>query len=275
MTLIANSPINNVYLNYATKQKEILYKIADIIKEKCGECTEYYTYIEFGNYIESLAIDKTFGFSEIVKCKYKPYIELIAISYYIATLPHFEDKRYFVELFTKHTRIKLMDIYGLDTSEKLNEAYEQYKSNVKNIHFDEFKKVFMTSLGFIPEQTSITKLVNDAIDGLIKNDETMNAHLKMLYDEAQMLSHANGYMISSNTGAFMEYSTVIAYCDQFVTLLLKFYQVSWDLYNKTEGKKHYSKFVYDLKKNIKDFEKAAFAKNKLDFDMKDYKMVYK
>lgn len=274
-TFIFNNPINHAYLNMATSQKKILYKLSDLIEKQYGINTQSEIFRELGKAIESMTVDKTFGFSEIVKCKYKMVIEMIALNYYIATLPHFIEDRYLMELLTKHTRIKLMEIYGMDTAEKWKDAYNCYLNSGDNVSFDDFKEKFSASLGFIPEETSISKLVYKYIDSMSdSSDETMLAHMKMVYDEAQALSHANGYMITSNSGAFMEYSSVIPFTDMSISCMIDLYYLHNKAYNDTEGEHKANKFIYDVKKCLKEYEKVAQEKNKMDYELKDLKVGY-
>ena len=144
-----------------------------------------------------------------------------------------------------------------------------------NVSFDDFKEKFSASLGFIPEETSISKLVYKYIDSMSdSSDETMLAHMKMVYDEAQSLSHANGYMITSNSGAFMEYSSVIPFTDMSISCMIDLYYLHNKAYNDTEGEHKANKFIYDVKKCLKEYEKVAQEKNKMDYELKDLKVGY-
>ena len=267
MTIVSSDPLNNAYLNMATEQKKILYGLAKMIEDKYGNNMQSETYSELGNSIESIAIDKTFGFNEIVKSKFKMVIEMIALEYYIASIPHDIDNIYLTQLISKHTRIKLMEIYGIDTTEKWKDAYNCYLKSGDNISFEDFKIKFSSMLGFIPESTSISKLVYTFIDK-ITEDETFRAHRRMLYDEAQNLSHANGYMIIANSGAFMEYSTVTTFLDSSIEYLLNLFYFQHKLYNETEGE-------HKIGKALRLFKRVAKQKNKMDFDFKDFKLPYK
>lgn len=274
ISFIVTNEFNNFYLNCATKQKEILFKYAQLIEEKMGENSQSYIFQELGLGIDNIALDKTFGFSEVVKCKFKPLVELAAMNHYIAKLPHYEDKRYLAEIMTKHTRYRILNAYGENTDDVLKDAYNLWYDKIEKIDFDTFKRKFDNILGFIPDGRSINKLVYDLIDDVIVDDKVFNAHMKMVYDESQMLSHANGYMISSNTGAFMEYSSVIPFLDMIISFEMNYYISYVKIYNESEGEHKYNKFIYDLNKQFKEFHKAAKAKNELDYKLKDLKVVY-
>lgn len=275
ISLISSNEINNLYLNMATAQKKTLFKLADMIEEKHNENTQSILFRELGKAVESMAIDKTFGFNEIVKCKFKIVIEMLALNYYISTLPHNLEDQFLEELVTKHTRLKLMEIYGIDQKEKLEDAYKCYMNYDKNISFEEFKKKFFKSLGFVPGDISITKFVFNFIDALTKDNQDFGNHMKMVYDESQFLSHANGYMISSNSGAFMDYSSVIIFTDVCIEYIIELYYNRYKLYNESKGEHKYNKFIYDLNKCLKDYKKYAKIKNETDYKFKDFKVNYK
>ena len=272
---IATNEFNNIYLNCATTQKKALYKIADLTFSKVGENTQGYFFIELGKAIESIAIDKTFGFSEIVKCKFKFIIELLSLQYYISKIINTEDTEYKAKLLTKHTRIKLMEIYKIDNETEWLDAYKLYKTNVEECSYEEFKIVFSKSLGFIEDTISINKLVYTFIEDILSNDAVMCSHMKMVYDESQALSHANGYMIISNSGAFMEQSSVIPFVDRCTDFILNRFVAQWMLYIAVENDSKSKKFVYDVKKQCKIFSNAAMTKNKMEYDLKDFKVLYK
>jgi len=264
LLLIFPQNINSQYLDYATKEKDSLYNIAEIIEKKFKENSMSYILKELGNSIEEMAIDKTFGFSEIVKCKFKPVMEILATYNYIRKLPHTVETKYLEELFTISTRINLMEIYEDNSIEQINKAFELYKNVKSNISYEDFSKNYKYTLGFIPYKQSFNQFVRTLIDDFVKKDDTLNAHMKMVYDESQFLSHANGYMISSNTGAFMEYSSVIVFVD-YLTLALLDYYIKWvKVYNIIEGNGSYSKFIDSILENKNTLSKIANDKNRMD-----------
>lgn len=275
INLISSNEISNYYLRMATSQKEALFRFAEKIEEQYDFNSQSELFRELGKAIESIALDKTFGFNEIVKSKFKMVIEMLAFNYYIANLPHDLENKYFAELVTKHTRIQLMEINGMDIKEKLDDAYKCYMNYDQNISFDDFKNKFSKSLGFIVQEISINKMVYNFIDTLTGSDAIFNNYMKMIYDESQFLSHANGYMISSNTGAFMDYSSVIIFIDLAVEYIMKLYVNITKLYNETEGEHKLNKFLYDINKSLKDFKKYAKLKNEVDDKFKCFKQNYK
>ena len=72
----------------------------------------------------------------------------------------------------------------------------------------------------------------------------------------------------------MEYSSAIPFVDISISFLIYLYYKHNKLYNDTEGEHKDNKFVYDLKKYLKEYDKVSQQKNKLDYDLKDYKVDY-
>ncbi|HOJ44634.1 MAG TPA: hypothetical protein PK340_01165 [Bacilli bacterium] len=271
---IFSSGLNHIYMQHATKQKKILFNVAEIIEKAHSENTMSYIFRELGTSIEEMALDKTFGFSEVVKCKFKPVIEILAMSNYLLKLPHTIEKHHLEQLITKHTRINLMAALDLDFSNENKDAFELMKKENKDVNKEEFLKNFKHSLGFSPKKISINKLVRSLIDDFIPKNETFNSHMKMVYDEAQLLSHANGYMISSNSGAFMEYSSVIPFVDYLISALLDYYIAEWKLYDIYEGEGKHADFISSIKNCLNDFSKEAKLKNEMDKKWQKYKVTY-
>lgn len=269
-----NVPYNKEYITWVYEQEQALDDLANMVYAKHGENQVSIFFREFGYTISSMALDRVFDYPEIIKCKFKMSIELAAMFYYTGLLPHTVETEYLGKLISKHTRIKLYEIVGEDTTDLWKDAYECFKKCEEDILFDDFKKKFSASLGFIPEKKSISKFVYDLIDAVSNGNETLAAHMKMVYDEAQLLSHANGYMITANTGAFMEYSSVIVFMDSVIDYLIFMYYKIYGIYNATEGEGKLNKFVYDIKKYRKRFKNAAVKKASIDKVLNMYTMLF-
>jgi hypothetical protein len=271
---IVNSPLSNKYKSFAYNQYEILIKISDMIANIDNtESSQTYFIRDIAGSIRSLAIDVLFGYPEIVKCKFKPIVEMMALNYYIATSSHCIDDKYIFDLIYLHTRVKYAEILEENIDEELKAAHIIYNAYVEKVDFEPFKKQFMSSVGFAVEKFSITKFVYRMIDD-VEPDSHMREFTKMMYDEAQLLSHANGYMLRSNTGSFMGYNPAIVFIDKTMTLLLRIFHLNWKEFNETEGEKKFNKFVYDLNKNIKEFEKVGIEKAKFDLETISLKGPY-
>lgn len=268
-TQITNNPLNIKYLSYVTNQCNALNHLANNLRKRLNDNTQSYILEELANYIQSMAIDKIYGYSELVKCKIKPVLETLALCHYIENRIHTEENSYLDKLITKHTRIRLMEVHGMDSSNELLSAYELYKKECHDISYEDFKKVFKTSLGFIFEKTSINKLVYSSIDDFYKLDSINGESLKLFYDESEYLSHGNGYMLQSNTGAFMDSSAAIELTDRTIVNYLYRYLIYWMTYDETEGDHHNEKTIHDIKKCKNMVNKSRIDKSRLDRKYKD------
>ena len=141
-TQITSNPLNIKYLGYVTNQCNALHHLAYNLRKRLNDNTQSYLLEELANYIHSMAIDKLYGYSELVKCKIKPALETLALCHYIENRIHTEENSYIDKLITKHTRIHLMEAYGIDTTDELLSAYEIYKKECPSISYDDFKKGF-------------------------------------------------------------------------------------------------------------------------------------
>ena len=271
--LIMSAPLNREYISLASAEKKSLFKISEIIEKEFGKNTQSCILKELGEAIENMAVDKSFGFSEIVKCKAKPVFEMIAMWNYIANLPHILDKKHLKELITKHTRIKLMDAHNIDSSSEIKEAFKKFENIDGSLSFEDFVESFKTLLGFMPKKTSINQFTYSMIDELI-TETTMKAHIKMVYDESQFLSHANGYMLQSNTGSFMEYSSAIVSTDLLTHMLLNKYILHTKLYDSIEGNGKYKKFISEIESEIEKFTEFYSKKNRIDHENQGIKSTY-
>jgi len=273
--LILDCSINISYLDYAAKEKEELYKAAKDIEKEFGENTDSYLFKELGNSIEEIAYDKTFGSSEIVKCKVKPIIEMSAFGHYIDKIEFStSNSQILAKLVTKQTRIRLMDIEGVDSKDEADKAFELYKKIKPEISRDEYDDSFKYGLGFIPEKPSINKFVEDYIDSIIPKSDIFNQHMKMVYDESQFLSHAEGYMISCNTGAFMEYSPVMVFIDICAESMLDSYIDMLKTHDIIENDNKYSSIIKALSCYLSSLKNLAQKKNEMDKKFNDCKTNY-
>lgn len=170
---------------------------------------------------------------------------------------------------TAHTRIKINKVLGKDESKEMQFTYEKYKKGDPSISYEDFQKRFNSSLGFIFERTSINKLVHTSIEDYFKEKPENGLILKMLYDESQLLSHGNGYMLQSNTSAFVDSSSAIEFVDRTISYYLKKYLVYWEVYDELKGNHHNEKTIHDIKKCLKEVSNTGVLKDKTNIKHKN------
>ena len=271
---IVPNPINQQYLALTEDSFIALNKLESLIRKKLGDCTMAAVIKEFAYLIKDIAIDKIFGFSELVKSKYKPALEIISLVDCLNSISLAENHRHVAKLFTLHTKINLIEKFKSESDDLKKRAYEIYNQNAGNISYDDFLKIFSKPLGFLDKQTSINQFVYDFIDGFIPTNIKSRLSAKLLYDESQCLSHANGYMLLANTGAFMDNHAAIGTIESAICHVLYNYHKLWDLYVKLEKDTSYQKLAYEIKKTAKIISQNLQSKIQLDLRFKDQMVEY-
>lgn len=145
---------------------------------------------------------------------------------------------------------------------------------MKKISYDDFLEVFAKPMGFLPKTTSLNQFVYDFIDCFIPTNIKSRLSVKLLYDESQCLSHANGYMLLANTGAFMDNHAAIGTIESAICHVLYNYHKLWDLYVKLEKDTSYQKLAYEIKKTAKIVSQNLQSKIQLDLRFKDQMVEY-
>lgn len=223
--------------------------------------------------LQEIAIDRMFGFQEQVKCKIKPLIEIISSFYKNYIAEESVDDRY--ELLLEHTRLKVFNAIGIEYN--FENAYSIYKRIYSNgVDLENFKKMFAAPTGYSinekGESSSINSMVKDAAR-LIKDDSkalTFSDTLLIDYVESQMLSHANGYMWFSNSGAFTDTNNVIPEaCFLLMRIFEYLKQFFNDIYKKT------NEYKYRKTSNVfRDAAKEIYNACKTIFKLQKKPMVY-
>lgn len=202
--------------------------------------------------MQELAIDMIFGFQEQVKCKIKPLVEIISSFYRTYMAETNVDDRY--KLLLEHMQLRLSIAIG--TKYSIENAYSIYKNIYPDgVDLNVFKKKFVVPTGYSidkqGESVSINSMVKDAAN-LIKEDGKLTYSEALLIDyvESQMLSHANGYMWFSNSGAFTDAHNVIPEICFLLIRMFEYLKIFFnDLYKKTKD--------YRYRKTSNTFRDAA------------------
>lgn len=199
-------------------------KFNDLIKAECTqlENVQYDFEKNFGNNyvsntfhtismsIQEMMLDSVFGFSEQAKSKWKTLVELLAGFFEVYL--NSDDVNDTYRMLQYHEDVSVARSVKLEDEElkSLKEAYEFYKKKYPNgVDFDCFKHKFIMTTGFTIDENgkikTLTQLVNQLAD-LFKDSPSGTTSIadaiKLNYVEAQMISHANGYLWYANSGAF-------------------------------------------------------------------------
>lgn len=198
-------------------------KFNDLIKAECTQLENIQHDFEknFGNNyvsdtfhtismsIQEMMFDSVFGFSEQVKSKWKTLVELLSGFYEVYLNNDDVDNSYRMLQYHEDVSIARSVKNEEEEDKALNKAYEHYKKKYPNgVDFDCFKHKFIMTSGFTIDEEgkvkSLTQLVNQLAD-LFDNEDTNVSYsdaIKLNYVEAQMISHANGYLWFANSGAW-------------------------------------------------------------------------
>lgn len=172
--------------------------------------------------IQEMTFDMIFGLREQVKSKWKVLIETLAGFYESYLREKYVNDSF--NLLQAHDNFNVYCLFGTkeNKDKSLSESYDIYKAKFSNgIDFTEFSKKFESTTGYTIDESgktkSLTYLVNQLAD-VFKTDEKINSAdmIKMNYVEAQMMSHANGYMWFANTGAWADVNNMYGIFNQIM-----------------------------------------------------------
>lgn len=260
-----NGITKNKHIINSESQIQILESISSTIKQYSNK-NEYDIHIVFLDKIisilRSVAIDRAFGFSEIIKAKFKVYSELCSTYYFLLSKNkgnEFEDYKFLMKYFTLW---QFNDSY----SNELNEAFIIYKKHYNEIDIKNFEeklsKDLPTFLGF----TSIREFVFNMYKGM-NYDAILASLCEVLYNESQAFSHGNGYLLSSMDGSFMDYMSTMQMMDLLLSKLLFIYVENEKNKYSNEihiGNKH-KKYFSDLSILLEQYNKSIYHKKIIDF----------
>ncbi len=273
---IAENPLNVEYMRYVLVQCDCLEKIGKLILEYFPKDTNSLYYLEYKSIVYDMALDKTFGYNECVKSLVKPFLELAVMHDYLIMSTIKPEDEYKQTLLSAYSHINYNKFFNYPMDESYDVGYKLYCEKIKNVTKEEFDKEFVIGLGFLNPKISINKFVMSFADKLFNEKvpgyELQRATMKINYDESQALSHANGYMISANSGSFGDFLPVITETDFVIEYLTKKYITKAKLLVELNGDKKYNKLVYDLKKELKLYKQASHCRTDMDMLLKDEKV---
>ena len=258
------------YLLCSSDQKKALDNIGELIEELTSNNPISIGLKELGASILGLANDRLLGITEVIACKIKYIFELCAYINYLISLCYDDNQLELMELANIHTEIQLSTYDNNVSLEKeefkiifmnLLKAFKIY-SRIENISFDSFLKQFMKSTGF-SSFNSITEFVYKMIDDVEKNEEKRE-YMKLMYDESQMVSHANGYILFGSRSVFYNFINCISITDKIVIYMLEHYAFLWE--NSSMKEKIPSDFLERLNDNIKIIKDKMHEKYNIDYE---------
>ncbi len=209
-TLVFNRPEAMLLVESVKSECTDLEKVINNFKDNFGDNYVSDTFHKISMTIQEMTFDMIFGLREQMKSKWKVLIEILAGFYDIYLLQ--ENLNDSFELLQSHDNYNILCIFGSkdDKEKHLLETYKVYKAKYpKGVGYEDFCKLFELTTGYTIDELgklkSLTSLVNRLAD-VFKTEHVFDwvNIIKMNYVEAQMISHANGYMWFANTGAWAD-----------------------------------------------------------------------
>lgn len=265
------------YYGMAVTSSPYAKKLNDLIKAECeqfekieaifnnyfGENYVSDTFYKISMTIQEMALDAIFGFSEQVKGKWKIMLELIS-GFYDIYLNNDNVPASF-NLLVYHEEVSKDRVLG--DEEKLGKdlklAYEYYLEKYPGgVDFKQFSLKFVGTCGFTIDAEgkvkTITQLVNQLCDlfGERVKEIKISDVLKLNYVEAQMVSHANGYLWYANTGAWADIQNVFTNFNYVISFIC-FYMSNIFKDNYLNTKEYKDKRISNVLKQAANFIKGS------------------
>lgn len=276
------------YNFYVGEQNSVPFKINEIVNKQVNElkkCTRVFEKFYGINYhsntfsvliylLKDITADFLFGLTEQVKIKWKVILELVAIMDYLYPIGEkFEkvDNRY--KLFVLHTKKQLYDNNGIN--EEWSQIYSIYKTMFPNgVTKEEFYKNFNSILGFLIDEKgmcdnnlskiNLINLVKYFANKFKNTDESPNQDLSKImmlnYIEGQFLSHSNGYMYYSNSGAWEDCNSVVQIFDFAIIYNLNKILQNYNFHSKIEETNEFKTLRNCVRNVIKNYKNLMTEK---------------
>lgn len=161
------------------------------------------------------------------------------------------------ELIKQHRTIQLKR--NLNEPYSTDEAYKLFCSiYATSCGKSDFDKGFKTVLGYLINENgcapSLSFIVRDFIKQFDKVDNgqiSLGKGMLLEYCESQMLSHANGYMWFSNSGAFNDVNHIICGIIMSSIHIIEKMLSTFKIYSEVENKTRYKSIINVLRNSLK------------------------
>ena len=292
-----------LYNLYVNEKDSISFKISEIVNKQVKELQKlidvfikFYginyhsnTFLILTYLLKDITSDFLFGLTEQVKIKWKIVIEIFAIMDYLYNIgDDYENICNRYKLFVMHTKNQLFANNCVET--KSDEIYNLYKNMFPSgLNKNDFDKQFSTTLGFLigekgmnnnqMNEINLTSMVKHFAYELKNPDIFSNYDISKIiilnYIESQILSHSNGYMYYSNSGAWGDCNSVIQAFDIILLYNLEKIFLNYKLHSIVEESNQYKTLrncvrnvikryndlmceKFDLINNIKKMDRTRF-----------------
>jgi len=260
------------------EQKNLITNVMQFFNQEKGTNFVSETLRTVQDFIEEFEINRYLGYSELAKIKMRVIFETLAAFSFIYSDTNMHGKHRYDVLFDLYSQylffssLKENFNYDFQINNIVDKAYLHYSEVINpSISKNLFCARFKSSLGWsIDEQgntMSLTALVKNYIDRTFFEEKDLASNFRVLariyYEESEAMTHGNGYLYSSNSGAFMEIDNCIIMLDIMAGNLLEMIQMFFQLWAIADDRnKKIADFLYKAKRDywrIMEKKKVAYT----------------
>lgn len=263
---VAINNTSKLLLELTNEETDAINKIANKFEKEFDNNYVSNTLKTLRFLLEDIMYDKIMGFPEQVKCKWKIVIELFSVFNHIY-FGNFLQGRY--DLISEHT--KMQTAKNSDERYDTEKAFDIYRNLYKgNDDKEKFDKSFQNILGYIIDENYKVKSLSEIVKEFAKYFESVSINkidlsrvMQLDYVESQMLSHANGYMWFTNSGAWHDINNIFVAFDKSLLFILKKLQFIYEFHKECEDNNKYIDIIVAIKSGIKTIEEILPKKIEL------------
>lgn len=263
---VAINNTSKLLLELTNEETDAINKIANKFEKEFDNNYVSNTLKTLRFLLENIMYDKIMGFPEQVKCKWKIVIELFSVFNHIY-FGNFLQGRY--DLISEHT--KMQTAKNSDERYDTEKAFDIYRNLYKgNDDKEKFDKSFQNILGYIIDENYKVKSLSEIVKEFAKYFESVSINkidlsrvMQLDYVESQMLSHANGYMWFTNSGAWHDINNIFVAFDKSLLFILKKLQFIYEFHKECEDNNKYIDIIVAIKSGIKTIEEILPKKIEL------------
>lgn len=263
---LAYSNISLAYEQIINQQCEILSSISDVFYSCFQKNFVSNTLTTITLLLKETCSDKILGLSEQVKSKWKIMLDLCAAFKECYIDINASEEKF--KLLAEHNRAQFF--YNVKSNYPLDNAYSIYKIMYPNgADQNIFERTFHATCGYTINERGKVKTITDIVKPFIMHFKDPDAEISwdraflLNYVESQMLSHANGYMWFSNSGAWGDINNVIAGSDMCLQFILESILFLFKVQKLVDKTNEYKPIINIIRNSLKKLKTLFEAKTKL------------
>lgn len=254
---------NNVWQYPITREyKKIIEKQCQCVNEISKVFEQYFKNGYVSNALNTIILllqdmctDKIMGLCEQVKSKWKILLELFAGFHemYLHLVPKTQE---YYKLLEEHQGMQFKRNCNLKYS--LDDAYKIYKEIFPNgVNQKDFENKFKEVCGYTIDEKGNVKTLTQLVEkyiGLFQDKKApipIERSMLLNYLERHMLSHANGYMWYTNSGAWGDINIIFFLIDLCLEFMLQSILSVFTIHREVEETNEYKPIINILRNSLK------------------------